>query len=224
VGLEYGYGGVKLLPKHMTMMMDVNSVDMTMSISPRFVVMNQLSNITDFNTDPLNAWRSAFRECVKLSSKIIAGQLDDETTYRLDAWLYRPSSAKNIEYVRSGAMAGTIYGLTHKGSPEDLAKINDYTWLSNEFKKTGQYGNNPGFFMWKTAFLDTVLETNKTASLRFGDEDFYPEYVKGGRSAGKWYKDNFAEDDTFWSNLEDESWLREQYKSHIEMFPPETFI
>ena len=31
----------------------------------------QVSNITAFNTDPFNTWRSAFRECTKLASAII---------------------------------------------------------------------------------------------------------------------------------------------------------
>ena len=66
-GLEYGYGGVKLLPKKLTIDMDVTSTDMTMNISTRFKAMEEVSNITAFNTDPFSTWRSAFRECCKLA-------------------------------------------------------------------------------------------------------------------------------------------------------------
>ena len=73
--LEYGYGGVKLLPRALTLALDKTSTDMTTSISSKFKVVEETSNITQFNTDPFSTWKSAFRECVKLSSKSITGQL-----------------------------------------------------------------------------------------------------------------------------------------------------
>jgi hypothetical protein len=48
-GLEYGYGGVKLLPKKLTMNMDLSKPDMTTSISKKFKAMNKVSNINSFN-------------------------------------------------------------------------------------------------------------------------------------------------------------------------------
>ena len=84
--LEYGYGGVKLLPRKLTLDMDITKPDMTTSISTKFKAMEQVSNITAFNTDPFNTWKSAFRECVKLASKVIDGQVDEETEIRLMTW------------------------------------------------------------------------------------------------------------------------------------------
>jgi hypothetical protein len=80
--LEYGYGGVKLLPTEMTLNMDLNKPDMTTSISNQFKSMPDISNITAFNTDEFSTWRSAFRECCKLASKTIKGQNDKETNER----------------------------------------------------------------------------------------------------------------------------------------------
>ena len=74
--LVYGYGGVKLLPKIITMKIDTSAIDMTTSISSYFYPIPIISNISSFNTDPFNTWKSAFRECVKLSSKIIKNQKD----------------------------------------------------------------------------------------------------------------------------------------------------
>ena len=65
-GLTYGYGGVKLLPRKLTMNMDINTLDMTLAISDKFKAIDVISNTTAFNTDPFNTWKSAFRECVKL--------------------------------------------------------------------------------------------------------------------------------------------------------------
>lgn len=132
-GLEYGYGGVKLLPRQLTLNMDINNVDMTTSISKQFKPMDAISNVTEFNIDPLCTWRSSFRECVKLSSKSITGQLDAETTERLKIWRFNHSNAPFAEYSRGGASAGEWYGSTYKDDPEALSKINDFEWLEHQF-------------------------------------------------------------------------------------------
>jgi hypothetical protein len=133
-GLEYGYGGVKLLPTNLTLNMDTRKPDMTTGISSRFKIMDEISNITEFNIDPLSTWRSSFRECVKLSSKIIPGQLDSETEHRLQVWQFNTSSESFAEYSRGGASAGAWYGSTFKDDPVALSKINDFDWLEEEFK------------------------------------------------------------------------------------------
>jgi hypothetical protein len=128
-GLEYGYGGVKLLPKSLTAKMDITKPDMTTSISPLFKAIDEVSNITKFNTDPFNSWKSAFRECVKLSSKIIDRQDDSETALRLSRWCTIGCDLDAI----AGAIAGQKYGTTHKDNVDALKKINDFDWLLEQF-------------------------------------------------------------------------------------------
>ena len=48
--LVYGYGGVKLLPRELTLNMNIGTADMTTSISNRFRPMEQISNVSAFNT------------------------------------------------------------------------------------------------------------------------------------------------------------------------------
>lgn len=134
-GLVYGYGGVKLLPTKMTLEMDVNSPDMTTAISNKFKVVNTVSNITAFNTDPFNTWKSAFRECVKLASKTIQGQVDAETEERLTTWCTVVNGDFAIHALR-GANAGRIYGQENAGNLPALSKINDFDWLEQQFKLT----------------------------------------------------------------------------------------
>jgi hypothetical protein len=132
-GLEYGYGGVKLLPKKLTLDMDINSADMTTSISKLFKTMPAVSNITAFNTDPFSTWRSAFRECVKLSSRVIDGQVDEETQARLDKWC---TLAYDVVYgfqAYAGALSGRAYGTKYKNDADALKKINDFEWLKARF-------------------------------------------------------------------------------------------
>jgi hypothetical protein len=131
--LEYGYGGVKLLPKSLTQNMDTSKPDMTTSISSRFKAMPEISNVTAFNVDAFNTWKSAFRECVKLASKTIDRQDDTDTNYRLNVWctrgLDRPFGREAIE----GAVQGKQYGLENKDNNEALKMINDFDWLRERF-------------------------------------------------------------------------------------------
>jgi hypothetical protein len=125
-GLEYGYGGVKLLPKKLTLNMDVSSTDMTTNISPRFKAMEEVSNITAFNTDAYSTWRSAFRECCKLA--VIN---NDESLARLNVWCVLNDTVPYGFYAYIGALAGRKYGEKNASYPEALRKINDFNWLKD---------------------------------------------------------------------------------------------
>jgi CYTH domain-containing protein len=136
--LVYGYGGVKLFPRELTINMDTNKPDMTTSISSKFKAVQEISNTTGFNTDPFNTWKSAFRECTKLSSKIIDRQKDDETQKRLQTWCTIGKDRPFGEYAILGANAGLLYGSENKDDLEKLKKINDFKWLKEQFDATQQ--------------------------------------------------------------------------------------
>lgn len=131
--LEYGNGGVKLLPRQLTIDMDVNTSDMTTSISKKFKAMNTVSNINSFNTDPFATWRSAFRECCKLASRVIERQYEEETQDRLNVWCSIGKDQPYGEFAVKGAIMGRDYGLRNKENLEALRKINDFDWLKREF-------------------------------------------------------------------------------------------
>ena len=130
-GLEYGNGGVKLLPRQLTLDMDVNKPDMTTSISKWFKAIDEVSNITAFNTDPFSTWRSAFRECCKLAARVIDRQDDKETQERLDAWCEKSTD----EFALNGALAGKEYGTINKDNTDALKLINDFAWLEEKFNE-----------------------------------------------------------------------------------------
>jgi hypothetical protein len=134
-GLVYGYGGVKLLPKVETINMDITRPDMTTSISKHFKSMQTISNITAFNTDPFNTWKSAFRECTKLSSRIIDRQKDSETAERLKVWCSIGKDKPFGEYAIAGALAGREYGIANKDNVDALKKINDFEWLQEYYEQ-----------------------------------------------------------------------------------------
>jgi hypothetical protein len=128
--LVYGYGGVKLLPRKLTLSVDINSADMTTSISKNFMAMPDVSNITAFNTDPFNTYKSAFRECAKLSSKVIKGQHDEETEKRLETWCTVGKTRPYGLYALAGAASGRKFGMS---SGSNIALINDFDWLKDQF-------------------------------------------------------------------------------------------
>jgi hypothetical protein len=131
--LEYGYGGVKLLPKSLTQNMDTSKPDMTTSISSLFKAMPEISNVTAFNVDAFNTWKSAFRECVKLASKTIDRQDDTDTNYRLNVWCTRGLDRSFGREAIEGAVQGKQYGLENKDNNEALKMINDFDWLRERF-------------------------------------------------------------------------------------------
>lgn len=133
--LVYGYGGVKLFPKNALLNYNGSPIDFTTSVSKHFKVMDDVSNITSFNTDPFSAWRSGFRECTKLSSKIIHNQNNTETEYRLSVWCTKGSDREFGEFAIAGAKAGAEYGKTYSQEPEMLNLINNYDWLMNRFNE-----------------------------------------------------------------------------------------
>ena len=133
--LVYGYGGVKLFPRILTIDMDTSKPDMTTSISKKFKAVENISNITLFNTDPFNTWKSAFRECTKLSSRIIDRQRDDETASRLLTWKTIGIDRKYGKYAIDGAIFGEQFGISCMGNLEKIKLINDFKWLEEKFNE-----------------------------------------------------------------------------------------
>lgn len=134
-GLKYGYGGVKLFPRELTLNVDSACVDLTTSISPKFKLMDKVSNITKFNTDEFNTWRSAFRECAKLASNILERNLAEESEKRLNIWCTVGAEKPFGDWAIKGANAGKDFGGKNKHNSTNLLLINDSNWIKLEFLK-----------------------------------------------------------------------------------------
>jgi len=134
--LKYGYGGVKLFPTQLVLAADPNNTDMTTSLSKKFKLMPKISNTTAFNSDAFSAWRSGFRECAKLASKVVKGQLVRETEKRLDIWCTLGADNPFGDYAIAGAIAGRKFGEDNASNQETLQLINDYDWLKSKFSES----------------------------------------------------------------------------------------
>jgi hypothetical protein len=131
--LVYGYGAVKLLPRILTSKLNTESLDMTLSINNKVKVIEQVSNITHFNVDEFSTWRSAFRECVKLTLNVINKKDNDESLQRLDVWCQVGLEKPFGEYCIQGAREGKNYALVNQNNIDKLKLINDFDWLKSRF-------------------------------------------------------------------------------------------
>jgi len=138
--LIYGYGAVKLLPTADVRRLNERDfkTDMTTSINRRYAVVHQLSNVTAFNTDEFNTWRSAFRECAKLSSRVIPGQIDGETASRLETWCTTGGDRLYGQWSIYGALDGRQYGWDNANDQEKMFLVNDMEWLRDRFMGHGR--------------------------------------------------------------------------------------
>jgi len=131
--LVYGYGAVKLLPKKQTLNVDVTTLDMTTSINDKIKIIEQISNITNFNTDKFSTWRSAFREGVKLTLNVLNKKDNDESLKRLNSWCNLGHDRPFGEYSVKGAVQGKNYALAYQNDADKLKLINDFGWLKEKF-------------------------------------------------------------------------------------------
>ena len=133
-GLEYGHGGIKLLNKFKVLRTSEDYFDFTTSITLVNQVLPVVGSIHRFNESEFATWKCAFRECVKLSSKLIPGQNTQETEDRLHVWT-TVAEGDFAEYCLQGARAGVDFYNQNIGSKEKLKLINNFSWLEENFRE-----------------------------------------------------------------------------------------
>lgn len=130
--LIYGYGGVKLFPRTMLKGTKEWGMDLTTSVSPKLKIVDQISNITKFNTSEYHTWRGSFRECVKLINN------NDQVSFeKFEQWLTPTHKSKYAKWSKLGAQAAIEF--INQGN--DITLVNDYQWLSTYFKENYESRN-----------------------------------------------------------------------------------
>jgi hypothetical protein len=127
--LVYGYGSVKLWPRHRVLDHNKAWIDFTTSIGDIKIIESPISE-TRFDSTPFESWKSAFRECVKLLENISTNQDDRESKLRLNAWINTEKFSENIEWCKKGAFDAIKW---HESNQSSLYKINDFSWLKEKF-------------------------------------------------------------------------------------------
>jgi hypothetical protein len=135
-GLAYGNGAIKLLPTVVTGIGARSAgIDIGTSIAPAYRVVDVIASEHRFNTSAFDAWRTAFRECVKLSANLIRQQDQAAISARLAAWCDDPPGDVAVsdfaDYCVAGGREGRAYAVRHVGEPLAMARINDFAWLAD---------------------------------------------------------------------------------------------
>jgi len=125
--LKYGHQAIVANNKTLTMNTVVKGLDFTMD-SPTEVV-NLNSGIAMYNTSIWDTWRTAFRECIKLSYAN-----DNESKFRLNAWLMIGNSEYGEHSIR-GATDAVNYYYSVNGDLNKLMLSYDWAWLHELFVK-----------------------------------------------------------------------------------------
>jgi len=135
--LTYGHGGVKLFSKEKLLKLKKwRTLDMTTCVSEKIKVMSEVSNVTEFNTDEFSAWKTAFRECVKLSLNVQTDHANENHKVRLDAWQHIDANLSFSRAAMAGALQGMEFFKEHEFDADALTKINDREWLEQRYNTT----------------------------------------------------------------------------------------
>lgn len=125
--LIYQNGGVKLFSRKVLLRQKKwVTLDMFTGIMPKIKAEDRISCVTTFNIDAFSTWRSAFRECVKL---YLSNQMS-----KLDEWLHSDTDKDYGVYAVMGATHACNYAKEFLNDQDALLKINDYSWLEQQFK------------------------------------------------------------------------------------------
>jgi hypothetical protein len=125
-GLEYGHQAMIAYNRDLVLANPGIGLDFTLDSAHEVVPVN--SGTAWYTDTPWQAWRTAFREAVKLQASLP----DVESEYRLNAWLSEGAGeVKNAEWSRWGAEDAVEYYNEVGGDFAALKKSYEWSWLAS---------------------------------------------------------------------------------------------
>jgi len=144
-GLEYGHMAMIAYNKRLTIETDPRGLDFTLDSAHEVVPL--LSGVARYADDPWIAWRSAFRECLKLKHSLP----NIENEHRLEQWLTVNLQGDAVgDWSIRGAQDAVEYYDSVQGSFDALRLTYEWSWLEEYF--TQRYNQSPDRLC--TQFLD----------------------------------------------------------------------
>lgn len=123
-GLEYGHQAMIAYNRELVLHNPGAGLDFTLDSAHEVVPI--MSGTANYCTDPWTAWRTAFREVIKLKSST-----DVESQYRLGKWLNKDHGGNiHAEWSRIGAEDAVEYWESVNGDITELRKSYDWAWLA----------------------------------------------------------------------------------------------
>ena len=128
-GLEYGHMAMIAYNKKLVLSNDAPGLDFTLDQAHEVVPI--LSGQANYADDEFMAWRSAFREVIKLKHSL-KQQPDVETEYRLRAWLTKGEGTKG-QWSMTGSKDAVDYYEEVNGDFDLLKLSYDWQWLNERY-------------------------------------------------------------------------------------------
>ena len=124
-GLEYGHMAMIAYNKKLVMVNQARGLDFTLDQSHEVVPL--LSGIARYADDPWIAWRSAFRECLKLKHSLP----NIDNNYRLTQWLSTNKASTVAGWSAIGAKDAVDYYESVQGDFDKLRLTYEWEWLAD---------------------------------------------------------------------------------------------
>jgi hypothetical protein len=124
-GLEYGHQAMIAYNKKLVLENTAPGLDFTLDQAHEVVPI--ISGVANYHYSKWVAWRTAFREVIKLKHSLP----DVENEYRLTRWLTPVNAVENSEYSVWGAQDAVEYYDSVAGDFSELRKSYDWEWLSS---------------------------------------------------------------------------------------------
>jgi hypothetical protein len=129
-GLEYGHMAMIAYNKKLVMVNQAQGLDFTLDQSHEVVPL--LSGIARYADDPWIAWRSAFRECLKLKHSLP----NIDNNYRLTQWLSTDKASTVADWSAIGAKDAVNYYESVNGDFDKLRLTYEWDFLADHLFKT----------------------------------------------------------------------------------------
>jgi hypothetical protein len=127
IDCTYGHDGVILYNKQLVMTTTKPGLDFTMSKPVTSIPI--LSAVNKLNETPLLAWRTAFREVIKLCQ----GKPTVESKFRLKKWC-QLGKGKNADWVYKGAMDGKEFYEKNSDNYDKLMLSYNFEWVKQYYE------------------------------------------------------------------------------------------
>ena len=136
-GLTYGHMAAVCYNRSLVEQTKGQTLDFTMEVA--HTVVNELSGESTYNCDAKTAWRTAFREVLKLQY-FLSLNSDIETEFRLEQWLASEHGV-NAEYSNLGAHAAVDYYKTVNGDFNKLRLTYEWQFVDHLFEQSAGHFN-----------------------------------------------------------------------------------
>ena len=123
-GLRYGHQAMIAYNKELVL--NNYGIGLDFTLDSKHEVVPIVSGVANYHTTAWSAWRTAFRECIKLRASLP----DVENEYRLNRWCVNGNGA-NAQWSSFGAQDALEYYDAVGGDFAELKKSYDWAWLAS---------------------------------------------------------------------------------------------